>query len=195
MPCDHSDNGDHGDMRDELARLRDRLQLLEDDREIREVVADYAFYADSGQHDEWVDVFTDDGAVVLVGGEATGTYPDVARWSGREELRAFIDDPQVHMTIEGRCMHLTTGNLRTRVDGDSAVAETYYVVLVRTGDTIAVTNGGFTRLRLRRVDGRWRISERLRHQIGTDPAVLRQGHPSGDQRAEVAPASRSESIT
>jgi hypothetical protein len=96
---------------------------------------------------------------------------------GLDELREFIDDPRVHMTIEGHCMHLTTGNLRTEIDGDDAVAETYYVVLVRDGDRIAVTNGGFTRLRLRRVEGRWRIRNRLRHQIGTDVALLREGHP------------------
>ena len=154
-----------------------RLLALEDDKAIREVIADYAFFADSGQHDEWVENFTDDGVVELLGGEATGTYPEAVRWSGPEELKQFIDDPRVHMTIEGRCMHLTTGNLRTRVTGDEAVAETYYVVLVREGDRIVVTNGGFTRLRLHRVEGRWRIRHRLRHQIGTDVAALREGHP------------------
>lgn len=160
-----------------LTELLARVRALEDDKAIREVIADYAFHADSGQHDAWVAGFTDDGAVELIGGEATGTYPDAARWIGTDELRRFIDDPQVHMTIEGRCMHLTTANLRTEIDGDDAVAETYYVVLVREGDRIIITNGGFTRLHLRRVDGRWRISLRLRHQIGSDVAQLRAGHP------------------
>jgi hypothetical protein len=160
-----------------IARLEARLRVLEDEKAIREVIADYAFFADSGQHDEWVSNFTADGTIELVGREATGTYPEVARWTGRGELREFIDDPRVHMTLEGRCMHLTTGNLRSRIDGDDAVAETYYVVLVKEGDSIVVANGGFTRLQLRRVDGQWRIQRRLRHQIGTDVALLRAGHP------------------
>jgi hypothetical protein len=160
-----------------LAGLEARLRVLEDERAIREVIADYGFFADSGQHDEWVSNFTADGTIELVGREATGIYPEVARWTGPEALRDFIDDPRVHMTIEGRCMHVTTGNLRTRIDGDDAVAETYYVVLVKDGDSIVVANGGFTQLQLRRVDGLWRIQRRLRHQIGTDVALLRAGHP------------------
>jgi hypothetical protein len=162
---------------DALAALTARIQELEDDKAIREVIADYGFYADSGQHDAWVDTFTDDGSIELVGGEATGVYPPLARWAGTAQLRSFIDDPQVHMTIEGRCMHLTTGNLRTYINGDHAVAETYYVVLVRDADKIVVANGGFTRLRLRRVDGHWRIENRLRHLIGTDTSTLTDGHP------------------
>lgn len=172
------DGGDRVDDRsDRAAALEARVLALEDDRAIREVIADYAFYADSGQHDAWVGTFTDDGAIELIGGEGTGTYPEVASWTGTAELDQFINDPLVHMSIEGRCMHLTTGNLRTDVDGDDAVAETYYVVLVRDGNRIVVTNGGFTRLQLRRVEGRWRIRRRLRHQIGSDPSLLRDGHP------------------
>jgi hypothetical protein len=68
--------------------------------------------------------------------------------------------------------------MRTQVDGDDAVTEAYYVVLVKEPDRIVVANAGFTRIRLRRVDGRWRIAKRLRHQIGTDVEMLRDGHPA-----------------
>jgi len=161
-----------------LEELSARLRVLEDEKAIREVIADYAFFADSGQHAEWVSNFTDDGTIELVGREATGTYPDVATWVGHEQLQEFIDDPRVHMVIEGRCMHVTTANLRTQVDGDDAVAEAYYVVLVKEADRIVVANAGFTRILLRRVDGDWRIAKRLRHQIGTDVELLRDGHPA-----------------
>lgn len=162
---------------DALHRLDARLRALEDERALRDLVSRYAFYADSGQHEEWVQLFTEDGAVELVGPEATGTYGDHVRFSGHDALRRFIDDPQVHMALEGRCMHLTSGNIRVQVEDDVGIVDAYYSVLLREGDQIVVANGGFTRLTCRRTGSGWRIAHRLRYAMGTAVDVLRTAFP------------------
>ena len=160
--------------------LEQRVRAIEDDLALRDLMSRYAFYADSGQHDAWVDLFTTDGEIDLIGGESTGTHANHMRWSGTDELTSFIDDPDVHMSFEGRCMHITTANMRTQIKGDDAAAEAYYLLLLRKADDVVVAHSGFTRLRFRRVDGSWRIRQRLRHTIGTDVAELRDGHPELD---------------
>lgn len=153
----------------ELEREVDRLTAIE---AITNLIADYGRAADSGQHDRFVELFTEDGSIELHGGESSGTYPPVVAWQGHEELRRFITDPDVHLAIEGRCMHLPTTSLTVTVDGDSATATSNALVLLVSDDGISIFGAGFTRWSLRLVDGEWRIQRRLRHQIGAPPQVL-----------------------
>lgn len=90
------------------ASVETRLRRLEDEREIAEALNLYGHHADTGEHGE----------------------REV--WSGREEIRAYIDDPTMHMKIEGRCMHLAALNLRIEWDGEVATARR---VRVAIGDT------------------------------------------------------------
>jgi hypothetical protein len=156
---------------DELAAriraLEARQRVLEDELEIRDLLARYGIYADVGDHDAFVGLFTADGGMELHGGEHSGTYPPVVEWEGQDALREFIGDPRVHMRIEGRCMHIPTANMRTVIDGDRAIAETCSLVIVDEGGAKVLYEAGFTRWRLRREDGRWKIERRIRYGIGT----------------------------
>src|ERR1700684_1865233 len=115
-----------------------------DERAIAEVLALYGHYADTGDHDGFVGLFAEDAVIELVGGAPSGVSASTATWRGHREIRAFIDDPEMHMKIEGRCMHLPALNLRTTVRGDTASAHSCSVVLLNEGAAISVYGAGFT---------------------------------------------------
>jgi hypothetical protein len=140
------------------------------------VLADYGFYADSGMHEEFVDNFTDDGLLEINGGEPSGTYGAHESWRGRESLLLFINDPAVHLSIEGRCMHVPTLNPRILLTGDTAIAETYSLVLVLSEGQVVINGAGFTRWEFERMQGRWRIARRSRHAIGEATRRLQDEH-------------------
>src|SRR5271156_1355869 len=100
-----------------LASLEAKLQELEDDRKIRELLSRYGFNADLGRSAEWVGLWTDDGAFEVaiprawdagIGDQETIDRQDAAstgkdqvvRHEGREALDRFIRDPESHKAIE-----------------------------------------------------------------------------------------------
>lgn len=137
-----------------------------DERAIAEVLALYGHYADTGDHDGFVGLFSEDAVIELVGGAPSGVTTDRATWRGTREIRRFIEDPQMHMKIEGRCMHLPALNLRTSIDGDTATAHSCSVVLVTGGDGISVYGAGFTDWSFVRIADRWQIQRRTRVALG-----------------------------
>jgi hypothetical protein len=165
-----------------VASMETRLQELEDDREIRELLARYGYNADLGRSDAYVRLFAEDGALdvandrtwmqgldaVEMGGAGEDLEPDdvVVRHQGHEALRRFIDDATNHKVIEGRSLHLMDQNLVTRIQGDAATAESYNMTLVRKGSQIVLFNASINRWTLARIEGRWRIRECLRRRPG-----------------------------
>lgn len=148
--------------------LERRVQRLEDERDIARTLALYGHHADSGNHDAFVDLFTPGAEIELVGGTPSGAHGDNPRWTGQEEIRRYIEDPTMHMLIEGRCMHLPALDLRVEVEGDRATADSRSLVLLREGGQTTVYGAGFTRWSLERGADGWRISRRVRVAIGDD---------------------------
>jgi hypothetical protein len=153
---------------DQMEELRARVRYLEDDREIRELLARYGFLADQGLDEAFVDLFTDDGEMNLT---APGVRNEAVQWHGRDALMSFItgSDHKVdpHLTkAEGRRMHGQGNNLRTFIDGDEAVAESYSLVLTKGEDGKTELEGGANRWTFHRVGGRWKIRRRLRRGMG-----------------------------
>ncbi len=155
------------DLEEKLGRLSARLEALEDERAIRDVLDRYGWHADHGEHKDWVGLFADDGVINLVGGVPSGGGVDHMRWHGAAELSAFIDAPDMHMKIEGRCMHLPALDLRIEHDGTNAVAEGCSLVILQEADGLHLYGAGFTRWRLRKDRDQWRIQERTRVAVGT----------------------------
>lgn len=146
--------------------LEVRLRRLEDEREIARVLALYGRYADAGDHDAFVELFTEDAVIELAGGTPSGAHGDNPTWVGRDRIREYIDDPSMHMKIEGRCMHLPVLNLTVDVDGDAARADSCSLVLLCDDAGTSIYGAGFTRWELVRTPVGWRISRRLRIAIG-----------------------------
>jgi hypothetical protein len=162
------------DVEARLDALERRVRALEDEREIRALIGRYGARADGGDHEGFVDLFSADGAMTLVGGAPGTDRSDDLRWEGRDGLRQFIDEPTMHMAIEGRSLHASGLGLRAHIDGDDAVALSCSLVVVAEADGLRVHGGGFERWTLRRHDGAWRILERRRAAIGADavPALV-----------------------
>jgi SnoaL-like domain len=145
------------------ASLLRRLQILDDERELRMLLARYGFNADLGRSDAFVSLFTDDAVMDL--------YPDRLDphlFVGHPELMTFITGPG-HKSIEGHCQHQMEGPpMIFYIDGDEATAEGYAVTYVLGDRTPRVFSNSFNRWAFRRVDGEWRISGCHRRGMGTD---------------------------
>jgi len=126
-----------------------KVQLLADREEIRDLIATYAHRAANRQ--SMADLFTDDGA--FINRPDAKTPPQEVR--GRAALDAFFDglgrQPQQPLPM----IH----NFLVSVAGDEARAlSTIEVRVVHAGQ---LTDGiGYYRDRFRRVDGRWKFVER-----------------------------------
>ena len=167
------------------ARMRQRFDLLEHqvatlqaERDIRALLAWYCFGADSGRHDEYLDLFTEDAVIEsqMYGSDNLVDLNDpnvveTCRFVGREGVAQYINSP-AHMSIEGRSQHHMMGPPSViHVEGDTAVADSYSVVYAKAegnlGPSIDFQTHGFIRWKFRRVDGEWKIAESIRRRMGT----------------------------
>jgi ketosteroid isomerase-like protein len=116
-------------------------------RAIEGVLAEYCHRCDEGNFDELVDLFTDDGCFSFGKREATG----------RAGLLEYFEWAQA---AGRRGKHLSS-NVVVHVQGETAVAVSDYVFLVRREDTIVPLAAGRYDDDLRKVEGRWRIRRRV----------------------------------
>jgi len=154
-----------------VADQQARIQRLEDEREISQLLSLYGFLVDLPGDQPWVNLFTDDGSVDMSFGH--GAYAGVGEVQGHEALLEFIkDDGGVGRKRPGnflRIMHMQGNNEAIHIDGDEAVANSYSWVLRREPDGgLKITTGGVNQWHFRRVDGRWLIVSRTRREVG-DP--------------------------
>jgi hypothetical protein len=167
------------ELEERIRLLEGRLEELEDDRAIRELLARYGFNADQGRTEAYVDMYTEDGALDLSRGpgqlqKEPGSvakdepqHEELVRFEGHDALHGFITDPEGHKRLEGACLHFMGNNLKTRIDGDQAVAESYNLTLLRRGTEFVLFNAAVNRWTLRKVDGEWKIKECKRRRPGT----------------------------
>jgi SnoaL-like domain len=153
------DTEDINDLRAKISELEGRLQQMEDDRAIRQLLARYGFHADRGMSEAYVSLYTEGGAIDV---------SDTTRWEGNAELMDFITNPQGHAGMVGRCMHVQGNNLVTHVDGDTASAEAYSIVLMREDGGYQVFTCNANRWTLEKIDGTWHIRERFIRNPGSD---------------------------
>jgi hypothetical protein len=112
--------------------------LAEDRDEIRDLVARYCLYIDTGMTSEWADLWTDDGEFDIGGGTIV---------AGKDALRVHAG----HMPA-GTVHHLAT-NLVIDIDGDTATCEES--TLLTSKGTIAMV--ARVHDQLKRVDGVWKL--------------------------------------
>jgi len=122
--------------------------VLEEKDAIRELLAHYCFHFDNGEFDQWLNLFTDDGAFDL---GARG------RFQGRDALRNFLK--VVPLTKGVPMIKHCVMNSIVSVDGDHATARSYVVVL-RGGEALALSVAGRYEDQLTKQAGEWRFAER-----------------------------------
>ena len=157
---------------DDLEALEQRIRELEDERELRELVAFYSFNADFvGREDDYVDMYTDDGVM-------DPSVMGLRRYEGRDGLREFIESREATMFME-RSLHHAAPTV-FYINGDEAVGEGYSVLYVYSGEEtpgsgplqggIRVPHANISRWKFRRVHGKWKIVERKAKLLGSPEA-------------------------
>jgi hypothetical protein len=145
-------------LEDRVAKLEARVRELEDQEEIRRVLARYGFNADLGRSEAYLNLWSKDGVYDLDGGQLKGEGP----------IWEMISSPTgAHKSqIENRSMH-AVGNLFIHIEGDTAFAEGYSVVWVRDAEgRHQPRTAGYNHWDFRRKDGGWLMTRRLRREVG-----------------------------
>lgn len=134
---------------DRLTQLERRLQLVEDQLAITQLLASYGPSVDAGDPDRTAQLWTEDGEY------------DVKGWHmrGRDDIRAMVSSAQHQGLVSGGCLHFL-GSPYVQVDGDSAVAVCESMLVLHEEGQYRVARGGANRIHLRRTNDGWRMTSR-----------------------------------
>ena len=159
--------------KDRLQLLQQRLQVLEDEAAIRNVIVRYGLAVDCGDAHTAMALHTED-----------CVYEVASPGSGRQDTEKHQENT---LLLEGRtaiwemvlgtghqallpdCAH-TAGPVEVRVNGDSAEALGYSRLYVADGEQVKLLRLGFNRWQLRRGPAGWQIAWRSSRTIGSDGA-------------------------
>ena len=125
---------------------------MTDSEAIRDVLARYNLFGDSGRIDELLELFTDDAVLVT----------DQATYDGRSQVRGLFEGVVGPTPV--RIRHFTATHV-IDVDGDRATARCYFQVLTSSG----LDHWGRYRDELARIDGRWLFTRREVRVDGMTP--------------------------
>jgi hypothetical protein len=157
-----------------LEALEARVAGYEDERAIRELLARYGILGDVCRDDECLSLFTDDG-VTDVSLAGLGGMPSLLqpRSIGHDQLREFVSNPAGHHQpgYYGKCMHAQGLNTVVHVQGTSATANSYSLLLKHDGERLVLLNAANNEWKFRKEGGTWRIQERRCRSVGDDEYV------------------------
>jgi uncharacterized protein (TIGR02246 family) len=154
----------------ELADLVARLRRLEDDRDIRQLIASYGPAVDAGDPEATARLWATDGIYDV----------DGWRMEGRADVHAMISSQAHQKLVAKGCCHFL-GPCVVTVTGVEAVAVCESLVLVRDGSekgAYRVWRATAHHFALRRIDDRWQISIRTSRVLDGNPdahALLTKG--------------------
>jgi hypothetical protein len=142
-----------------LDALTRRVQALEDERAVVDVLIRYGFAVDSDDADGTGALYTE-GCSIEIDGRT-----DIR---SRQDVAAMVRG-RGHQSLLPNCAH-QMGPFSVRLDGDSATATGYGTVHLHTDAGFGVRGVSAGRWELRRVDGSWQIEHRWTRAIGTAEA-------------------------
>jgi len=140
--------------------LEERVRRLEDEAEIRRLVASYGPLVDRGDADGTAALWADDGRYVVDGGA----------FEARAGVAAMVLSDQHQRLVRNGCAHFL-GPLRIDVNGDHARVVCYSLLLERNGDEHVVRRASANRWELRRTDEGWQVAVRTNRRLDGDPAA------------------------
>jgi hypothetical protein len=138
--------------------LAQRVQMLEDERAIREVLVEYGEYLDAKQYADYAALFAQDGTLAVAWGSATGPA------AIEKLLVANAGTPPTGYVNKDRFHLMTTAVIH--VDGDRATARSRYTVFEASPDNrpSAVHSGRYED-DLVREPGGWKLTRRISHGV------------------------------
>lgn len=131
-----------------------------DELEIRNLLARVAQYADSGDLDDYLDLYTDDATWEMPESPAIGLAASTRR--GRADIRAGVEERRA-AGVQGPgsdSLHVIT-TIRVEVDGsDVAHGHAYWMYWAGTSTAPTVTSMGRYHDEFRRTPNGWRLAHR-----------------------------------
>lgn len=150
--------------------LEQRLQKLEDELAVRNVIVRYGLAADAGDIEAARALFTDDtvyecGAPDTGRSDDEGFAQDTLTMEGLNAILSMLQGPQ-HQSMLPNCAH-TNGPLDVSVNGLEARATGYSRLYLREGEDFRLLRVAVNTWHLRKQEGQWKISYRLSQPVGT----------------------------
>ncbi|NDK91845.1 nuclear transport factor 2 family protein [Gordonia desulfuricans] len=141
-----------------LAALENRLQSLEDERAIRDLIASYGPLVDDGDAAAVADLWTPDGVY-----DVDGWFMD-----GQGAIADMVNSRAHQGIVATGCAHVL-GPVHIRLDGDTAVAVGYSLLVVRDDKRFLVARATAHRWELARTDTGWRAQRRTSRALDGNP--------------------------
>ncbi len=149
--------------------LASRIQRLEDERRILQLIDLHGMLSDAGPAEGFADLYAED-CVVDLGEVLKPGIKTVVE--GRKRLLDEIYLEPGHRAAEGRTQHFRSGPQIIQPLGDQAEAVTYAMTsLLQADGSTKVMVSGFNFWALRRDAGRWRITRRTHRRLGDDDVL------------------------
>jgi uncharacterized protein (TIGR02246 family) len=158
------------DRRTDFDELAARLRRLEDERDIRQLIASYGPAVDAGDADAAARLWATDGVYDV----------DGWRMEGRADIHAMVSSAAHQNLVAKGCCHFLGPSVVT-VTGDEAVAVCESLVLVRDDRDVEgyrVWRATAHHFALRRIDDQWQITTRTSRVLDGNPdahALLTKG--------------------
>jgi len=131
-----------------IEALEQRVHELEAKEAIRELRHNYAYYADNGDWEGFLSLFTEDASIEY------SDDNDRSSRHGKEELEEYTKEITKRVEFSAHMMH----NPVITVEGDEARATWYFEVPELLADESALRMQGRYEEEYRLVNGEWRIS-------------------------------------
>jgi hypothetical protein len=149
------------DIEARLDALARRLDGLDDEMAVQQVLARYGPAVDSGSGAEAAGLWTED-----------GTYDaQIGAWAGRAAIAGMVAGPGHQGLIHAGAAHVVGGLPSVTVHGDTAFATAYYELHRRVGDRFVVWRVTATRWELVRAGTGWLVTSRVNRLLdGHDDA-------------------------
>lgn len=146
------------DVTERLDALEREVRVLRDKEAIRDLLSTYAFNADVGRIDEYLDGWTNDGVYDVM---------EDMQLRGREAIAGLLTPPDgFHkQQLENRSQHLVA-NLFIAVAGDTAWAEGYSIVTIAADGAFRIFSAAYNRWEFARADSGWKMGLRQRRVVG-----------------------------
>jgi len=143
------------DLNEVVAALARRVEELEDERAIREVLCRYALSVDGDNAEAMAQLYAED---------CTIDIDSVAFFNGRDDAKRIVTG-EAHQSILPNCAHIM-GPFSIVIDGKSAVATGYATIFVRKSGQVGVWRQAYGRWELIKRDDRWQILKRQSRTTG-----------------------------
>ena len=152
--------------------LASRLQRLEDERCILQLIDLHGMLSDAGPAEGFAELYVEDCLVDLGEILVSGTRTIIA---GRRRLLEQVYLEPGHRAAEGRTQHFRAGPQIVQIDQDVAAAVTYAMTMFLVDGIPKQVVSGFNFWSMSRRDGHWRIAQRVHRRLGDSdvPALFK----------------------